>query len=313
MRRPEWPTVAVAVTCYAGFTATALWAASISLWVAAPILTVVLTLHSSLQHEIIHGHPFRNQRCNDLLGFLPIGLFVPFERFRDTHLAHHHDSSLTDPHDDPESNYVDPVRWNAMPWVLKRLLLFNSTLLGRMAVGPAISLTRLYWTDLLAMKNGEPGIGRAYLLHGLGLIVLAICLWHFSTLPFWLYVSCAYFAMSLLKIRTYLEHCANADVAHRTVIVEDRGLLSLLFLNNNLHAVHHAHPGLPWYALPERYHHGRSDFLRRNNGYAYPSYNVVIRRHFLRPKDPIVHPLSWPHARRAARSDDQRTRHSARS
>ena len=56
------------------------------------------------------------------------------------------------------------------------------------------------------------------------------------------------------------------------MIIEDRGPLALLFLNNNLHAVHHAHPRLPWYRLPGEYARRRDEFLRRNGGYRYGSY-----------------------------------------
>ena len=109
--------------------------------------------------------------------------------------------------------------------------------------------------------------------------------------------------MSLLKIRTFLEHCANTDVAHRTVIVEGRGLLSLLFLNNNLHAVHHAQPGLPWYRLPGVYRQWRSEILTRNNHYVYTSYGAVISRHLFRAKDPVVHPGISPRMLQKARPD----------
>ena len=34
------------------------------------------------------------------------------------------------------------------------------------------------------------------------------------------------------------------------MIIEDRGPLSLLFLNNNYHVIHHIHPRVPWYKLP---------------------------------------------------------------
>ena len=290
INQPEWPTLAVAALCYGGYTATAAYADDIGMGLTAIALTLCLTLHSSLQHEIIHGHPFNSRRLNDLLGLLPLGLFIPFERFRDTHLAHHHDPALTDPFDDPESNYIDPRQWSALPAGARTILLFNNTLLGRMLVGPGISLARLYRGDLRAIFMGDRCIQRAYLLHGMGLLALAAWLWSFSTLPWWLYLPCAYGAMSLLKIRTFLEHCAREQPAHRTVIVEDRGLLQLLFLNNNLHAVHHAHPSLPWYALPRVYRCRRSEFLRRNNHYVYRSYGAVIARYLFRRKDPVAHP-----------------------
>jgi fatty acid desaturase len=90
-RAVEWPTLALLVVTYAA------WAlATTILWAWSPTLAVLLAAvavaqHSSLQHEVLHGHPFRNPHLNHALVFLPIGLFYPYLRFKDTHLAHHHD------------------------------------------------------------------------------------------------------------------------------------------------------------------------------------------------------------------------------
>ena len=81
-------------------------------------------------------------------------------------------------------------------------------------------------------------------------------------------------------------------MAHRTAIVEDQGLLALLFLNNNLHAVHHAHPGLPWYRLRSAYDERRTEIIKQNNGYVYRSYVSVIGQYFFKAKDPVAHPHS---------------------
>ena len=69
-------------------------------------------------------------------------------------------------------------------------------------------------------------------------------------MPWWAYLLAAWIGHALLKIRTYLEHRAHEAPRARTVIIEDRGPLALLFLNNNLHVVHHCHPAVPWYRLP---------------------------------------------------------------
>ena len=69
---------------------------------------VLLTLHSSLQHEIAHGHPTRWPRFNRLLAIVPLSLWLPYARYQQMHLAHHHDDRLTDPIDDPESFYLTP-------------------------------------------------------------------------------------------------------------------------------------------------------------------------------------------------------------
>ena len=76
-RETEWPTILlVALTYFLWFLLTR-FAEPIGLWIAIPALAVVIAQHSSLQHEIIHGHPFRNQRLSDALVFPAIGLAVP--------------------------------------------------------------------------------------------------------------------------------------------------------------------------------------------------------------------------------------------
>ena len=92
-------------------------------------------------------------------------------------------------------------------------------------------------------------------------------------------------------IRTYLEHQAAEETEARTVIVERGGLFALLFLNNNLHAVHHERPSVPWYRLPAIYRAERRRYLARSGDYRYPSYWDVIRRYFFAPKEPVLWPL----------------------
>jgi fatty acid desaturase len=260
-------------------------------WLAVPLLGVVIAFHSSLQHEVLHGHPFRDQRLSDALVFPALGLFVAYERFRDTHLAHHHDEILTDPHDDPESNYLDPAVWARLPGWRKALLRANNTLAGRMALGPAIGMAAFYAGDLRAIRAGDRLVRRAYVLHALGLVPVAAWLAAEGTVPAWQYVLGAYLGLSLLKIRTFLEHRAHEKAAGRSVVVEDRGPLALLFLNNNFHAVHHASPRVAWYRLPALYRARRDEVLRRNRGYRYGSYREVFMSYFLRAKDPVPHPL----------------------
>ncbi|MGB3316747.1 MAG: fatty acid desaturase, partial [Albidovulum sp.] len=123
----EWPTLALICGCYVGWAFATMVLTNISLPLAYLALTFLITLHSSLQHEVLHGHPFRTRAMNEALVFLPLGLFYPYGRFRDLHLAHHRDERLTDPYDDPESNYLDPVIWVGLPRWRQHLLRANNT------------------------------------------------------------------------------------------------------------------------------------------------------------------------------------------
>ena len=291
-REIEWPTLAMLAATYA------LWVTGTLLWPVSGLVSVGLTAlataqFSSLCHEVLHGHPFASRRLNEALVFPALSLVVPYERFRDTHLQHHFDPALTDPYDDPESNYQDPAVWARMGAPLRALLRLNNTLLGRMVLGPAVGTWFFVKGDIALHRAGDRRILRAWLLNGAGVGLVAAWLLIFTEMPLWAYVIAAYLAYSLLKIRTFLEHRAHEAFRARTVIVEDRGPLALLFLNNNLHVVHHMHPSVPWYRLPALYRARRDHYRRRNESYVYRSYGEVFRRYFLTAKDPVPHPV-WP-------------------
>lgn len=287
----QWPTLVIFCLCYAGFAVSTLFYGTLGVLGAGILLTVALTLFSSFSHEVLHGHPFRSETLNSLLVFPALGLLVPYLRFRDTHLAHHHDPSLTDPYDDPETNYVDPAVWVTWSPVRRRVYQLNNTLLGRMFLGPVIGLATFYAQDLKAVLTGNRRVIDAYLFHLAGLIPVLWWLLSVSTMPFWVYVGAVYASHSILKIRTFLEHCAHDKARCRSVIIEDSGLLSLLFLNNNLHSVHHASPTVPWYRLPRLYAAKREAYLKRNGGYAFRSYREVMSLFLFKAKDPVPHTL----------------------
>ena len=132
MRQTEWPTLLLLVGCYLLWLLVTATHATLGPWLAIPILTLVLVQHSSLQHEVLHGHPSRHAGLNEALVFPALGLWLPYRRFRDLHLKHHRVPTLTDPHDDPESFYLPLTRWRLLGPAMSALLAFNNTLLGRM-------------------------------------------------------------------------------------------------------------------------------------------------------------------------------------
>ncbi len=292
----EWPTLLMLALTYL------IWATGTMIWQDSAALSLILTgvaiaQHSSLQHEVLHGHPTRHAALNEALVFPALSIFVPYRRFRDTHLQHHYDPALTDPFDDPESNFRDPVEWALLSRWMQRLLGWNNTLAGRMVLGPLLGTWRFVATDVaLAGQDRRIGQGRidqAWALHGIGLVMVGAWLMIWGSMPFWAYLLAVYLAFALLRIRTFLEHRAHDAARARTVVIEDRGPLSLLFLNINLHVVHHMHPSVPWYRLPALYAARKAHYLRRNECYVYPSYASIFRNHFWRAKDAVPHPI-WP-------------------
>jgi fatty acid desaturase len=291
MQRLEWPTLLLLALTYAVFTlGTLLWPHTASLSI---LLTgLAIAQHASLQHEALHGHPFRNAALNEALVFPALSVFIPYRRFRDTHLQHHYDPALTDPYDDPESNYMDPAVWARLPQAMRLICRANNTLLGRILLGPLIGTIRFVLDDVALMAKGDAAVRNAWMVNLLGVALVLVWLLAIQ-MPIWGYLCALYFGFALLKIRTFLEHRAHDAFRGRTVIVEDRGPLALLFLNNNLHVVHHMHPNVPWYDLPGLYAARKQHYQRRNDFYVYPNYLAIFRTYFLRAKDPVPHPI-WP-------------------
>lgn len=289
--RIEWPTVGLVILCYGSWLA-----AGLLLWPAWPVLAVivlgvVLALQSSLMHEASHGHPTRNALINEALVALPIGLVWPFRRFRSTHLRHHADDRLTDPFDDPESYYQALWKHEELPAWMKVLLRVNNTMLGRMVLNPWLGSVGFIIADLRAMAAGDRAIRRAWLLHAAGLaIVLPVVAFLFA-MPLWVYVlGPVWIGQSIISVRTYAEHQWSERPDGRTIIVESSPL-ALLFLNNNLHLVHHKMPRAAWYRLPGLFRARREEWLAMNDGYSFPSYWALLRAYAFRAKEPVVHPV----------------------
>ncbi len=287
----EFQTLALIGGCYGILAFSTVFLPQISVGLAFGITAFAIAFHSSLQHEALHGHPTRLAPLNELLVFLPVGLLVPYRRFRDLHLAHHVNEVLTDPYDDPESNFLDPQVWANLPAWCRAVMRFNNTLGGRILIGPLLSSMALVRSDMREMRNGNRAVMLGWALHVLGLIPMIWWLLVISTMPVTLYLAAAYLGYGLLKIRTYLEHRARVRPRERSVVIERGGVLGFLFLNNNFHVVHHANPGMPWYRLPREYHGRRQIYLARNGGYRFGSYREVFRKYLLRAKDPVPHPL----------------------
>jgi len=171
MRRVEWQTLGVLLACYL------LWGTLTAAYthlgplVLLALVAPLVTLHSSLQHEALHGHPTRSAAVNEALVFLPLGLLFPYRRLKALHLRHHNDAALTDPYDDPESFYYAIADWRKLPTWLRSVLDFNNTFLGRFLIGPLMMFAGFVGRDMQLISRGDRGIGRAWLHHIAGLAI----------------------------------------------------------------------------------------------------------------------------------------------
>lgn len=273
-----------------------MWLAGLALYaplgaLACVPLAIAVAFHSSLQHEALHGHPTRSAALNEALVWLPLGLFIPYRRYRQLHLVHHNDERLTDPYDDPESYYVAEGDYAAMGRVRRALLAINATFAGRMPIGPPLSLFGFWRAEWQAVRAGDRLVRAAWLHHFAGLVPVAAAVTA-AGVPLSLYVLLvAWPGMSLIMVRSFIEHRADEDPKRRSAIVEAGAFWRLLFLNNTLHRVHHERPGVPWYELPAIWRAERVRILAENGGYLVRGYGEVVRRWLLRRREPVVHPL----------------------
>jgi fatty acid desaturase len=293
-RTIEWPTLALIAGVYVNLAMILWFHAALPWWVILPVGSYTAALHSSLQHEVLHGHPTRNRLLNEALVFVTPTMWLPYHRYRETHLTHHNDANLTDPRLDPESYYLLPEDWAHMPGIKRTLFALNQTLAGRMIMGPAVSVARFWSSDLSDCLAGNTRIMKAWGIFALACATtISIVTWF--GMPLWQYILLiAYPGVSLALIRSYCEHQAAENIEHRTIIVEASPFWSLLFLNNNLHVVHHERPTMAWYKLPGFYRSEKSALIRRNNGYLMDGYAEIFRRYLFKAKEPVPYPdMRW--------------------
>ncbi len=288
----EWPTIALACFIYSGWLAITYWHQALPWWGVAIIGAWFVAWQSSLQHEVLHGHPTRWRAVNKAIGYAPLSLWIPYERYRCTHLTHHNDERLTDPLDDPESRYVAAGDWARLGTARQGLVRAQATLLGRLTIGPFWAISTFFAAEARAICAGDRALAGIWMVHGVSVAVVLT----------WITVICgmsvlAYIGLivipgtSLMLVRSFAEHRANRAVEHRTAIVEGSWFLGVLYLFNNLHAAHHARPDLAWYRLPGWYAQNRARLIDGNGGLVYLGYRDLIGRFFLKPHDTPLHPL----------------------
>jgi fatty acid desaturase len=287
----EWKTVALFAAFFSA------WVAVVGLHRSTPwpaslaALCLLGGFYMSLQHEALHGHPTRWRGVNTALAVAPLSLWLPYLSYRSSHLAHHH-SDLTDPEIDPESFYLRPADWATAGPVKRAYVLATRTMLGRLTLGAVHSIARYWWHELRTLSSNRH-TARIWACHIAAAVVLGYWLFGVVGFPVWEYlIGFVLMGQSLTLLRSFVEHCAVRD-GTRSAVVKAGPLMSLLYLNNNLHHTHHAEPMTPWYALPALHCElGSDDLAATGAGLYRRGYLEVARRNFLRPFCQPDHPLS---------------------
>jgi fatty acid desaturase len=253
--------------------------------------SVLLTWYGSLQHETIHGHPTRSRWINAAIGGLPLALWVPYPIYRLTHIQHHRHSGLrlTEVGHDPESFYLPPGHLAKVGRMRRIILQANCTLVGRLTLGPAIAIIT-FWAEEFRVARTDSHRRRVWLAHVVAsAAVLAwVCSICHVPLPIYLFLV-VYPSISLTHLRSFAEHRADDHSQQRTNVVEAHPFWAAIFLNNNLHVAHHAHPHVPWYELPRVWRGMRQSNVRV--GRIFAGYQEVARNYLLRPFITAEHPF----------------------
>lgn len=287
----QWPTWLLLIGFYLAWAFVVFYGEALGEVFTIALLVPLVVLWMSIQHELIHGHPTRWPVINKALGFLPFAVWYPYDIYRDTHLAHHNDEVLTVPGQDPESRYVTRAFWLQSPGYMRVLLWVNKTLGGRLIIGAPLAVISLVGAEIKGLFHTGRSHWRMWAAHLLSVAVLLGLVEQYSAISAIQYIFFVSLpALSIAMIRSFYEHRPSALPEHRTVINESSGPLSWLFLNLNLHLVHHDLPGLPWFYLPQVYRARREQWIARNNGYVIHGYFQLLHRHLLNPVDCPRHP-----------------------
>lgn len=288
--RSELPTWLLIIAIYTGWFTTLTYWQMLGLLPATVLLIWFTAWYMSLQHELIHGHPTRFPRLNQLFGTLPLAVWYPYGLYRDSHLAHHHNDRLTVPVDDPESYYFTEQTWARFtPWQ-KRIIHVRNTFLGRLLLAPLLDIVQTLGSAVAAFRQLHLRAMLMWLVHGVLLAGLFVWMRHVGFSPVWFVLAVSYPALALTKVRSFLEHRAADDPLARSVINEAGIFWQVLFLNLNYHSVHHDLPGVPWYGLKALYQQNRAAYQQRNHGFVVKGYGQWLRQFWDKAVDVTVHP-----------------------
>ena len=290
--RSELPTWLLMILIYSGWFASVIYWQTLGITFSTLLLILFTTWYLSLQHELIHGHPTRHPRLNQLFGTLPLAVWYPYGLYRDSHLAHHRNHTLTEPDEDPETYYVSPQRWERLkPWQ-QQIIHLRNTFPGRLLLGPLLDITATVKTLMLAFIQRNRAAMVMWLIHLTLLSALFYWMAQQAFSPLWFVLTVSYPALMLTKVRSFYEHRAEEAPLARSVNNEAALFWRLLFLNLNYHSVHHDLPGLPWYGLRKVYLLYRDGYHQRNHGFRVAGYGEWLMRYWRKSVAVNAHP-SW--------------------
>ncbi|HSA82243.1 MAG TPA: fatty acid desaturase [Geminicoccaceae bacterium] len=220
-----------------------------SLWLAPVMLLhgLVLVFLFAPLHETIHRTAFKSRRLNDAVAFVcGAVLILPPEYFRAFHFAHHRHTQ--DPERDPELITAKPVTVAGYLWQVSGLPYWGER------ITTTVRHARGRVDEPFVARHLRPRVVREarWLLGVYALLALgALLAGSAAPLLFWLVPGLL--GQPFLRMYLLAEHTGCPlvpEMLRNSRTTRSIGLVRRLAWNMPYHAEHHAHPALPFHALP---------------------------------------------------------------
>ena len=198
-------------------------------------------------HEAVHRTAFRSRWLNDVVAWAcGAVLLLPPAYFRAFHFTHHRHTQ--DPLRDPELATPKPSSWPGYLWQVSGLPYW------RERIGTTLRHARGRVEEpFIARHARQPIIREARMLAALYALLAALSLAAWSAVPLLLWIVPALLGQPFLRAYLLAEHtlCPLVpDMLRNSRTTRTTRLVRRLAWNMPYHAEHHAHPALPFHALP---------------------------------------------------------------
>jgi len=220
-----------------------------SLWLAPALLLhgLVLAFLFAPLHETIHRTAFRSRRLNDVVAFAcGAALILPPEYFRAFHFAHHRHTQ--DPDRDPELRTAKPGSLGGYLWQVSGLPYWGER------ITTTVRHARGRVDEPFVARHLKPRVVReALCLLGLYALLALGALLAGSAAPLVYWLLPALLGQPFLRMYLLAEHtlCPLVpEMLRNSRTIRSTALVRRLAWNMPYHAEHHAHPALPFHALP---------------------------------------------------------------
>jgi len=213
-----------------------------------------------IAHDAAHHRLFTNRMANDVAANLTLAYPLGFSltRYRPFHLAHHR-FSYSDPHNDPEKQYIErnsDWRWPKSPLAAARIIMMDLLGLNILTLWRLLQQFSPWFIYLGTDAKGEKlEAGERVLLAGFAGLVLSVLTltngWAYFVLLWFLPMATV--TTVAFRFRTIAEH---SGLAEDHELRSTRTVLPALFerfliapCNVHYHLEHHLYPSVPFYNL----------------------------------------------------------------